>query len=246
MNNIKNKIYFKNQLDLINRKLDKSNSFFEELNKLNEITKSLEIGMKYRNNICNLVLANITCEFDNYFIKAHEVEYYDVKMEYNNLFYYELKEKKYFDKIIEPSNIHNKTLYHLICIISDDNNILNLLNNLENSNINYNIDFNKTEYLEKLTKHIDDFGNFIKKYNLPNNLENIVNNHYNTLNNLYSNQLKYNNEKELLLLKRKQSNLGLIKTKKNISNYDKIISITGDFVIIFIFLLYVILFGILR
>ena len=29
MNNIKNKIYFKNQLDLINRKLDKSNSFLK-------------------------------------------------------------------------------------------------------------------------------------------------------------------------------------------------------------------------
>ena len=125
-------------------------------------------------------------------------------MEYNNLFYYELKENKYFDKIIESSNIQNKTIYHLVCIISDDNNnILDLLSNIENSKINYNIDFNKNEYLDKLSKHINDFGSFINKYNLPDNLENIVNNHYNTLNNLYSNQIKYNKEKRTFTIKKK-------------------------------------------
>tara|TARA_B000000475_G_scaffold234706_1_gene201939 strand:- start:9 stop:614 length:606 start_codon:yes stop_codon:yes gene_type:complete len=201
--------------------------------------------MKYIDNICNLVLANTTNEFDNYFIKVEEVEYFDNKMDYNNLFYYGLKENKYFDNIIKSNNIHNKTIYHLVCIMSnDDNNVLDLLSNIENSKINYNVDFNKNEYLNKLSKHIDDFKSLINKYNLPDNLENIVSNHYNILNNLYLNQIKYNKENENLLLKK--SDCKLIKRKKNISNCDNFISITGDFVIILIFLLYVILFGILR
>ncbi len=229
MNNIKNKFYYRNQLDLIQKRLDKSSVFFEELNKLNKTTKLLEIGIKRVDNVNNVILTHNNHNFDYYFIKAYIINCYDLKINYNNIFYHELKNKDYWNNVIHLNNINNKNIYHLICMNSCNNkDVLEMIENMENDKVHYNIDFDKTKYVEELKNHIDDFSDFVNKYNLPDNFEKIVNNHYDILDDLYSMQLKYNKENESLLLKIENGNSELCKIKENVNNYSELLKKTNN------------------
>tara|TARA_Y100000741_G_scaffold216679_1_gene165159 strand:- start:1897 stop:2775 length:879 start_codon:yes stop_codon:yes gene_type:complete len=229
MDNIKNKFYYRNQLDLIQKKLITSSNFFEELNKLNKTTKLLEIGIKRVDNVNNLVLTYNNNNFDSYLIKAYVIECYDIKTNYNNLFYYGLKDKNCWNNVINLNNINNKNIYHLICMNSINNkNLVEMIENMGNDKVCYNMTFDKTKYLEKLNKHIDDFSDFINKYNLPDDFEKIINNHYDIMDELYSTQLKYNKENESLLLKIDSGNLELCKIKKNINEYSESLKETNN------------------
>ena len=229
MDNIKNKFFYRNQLDLIHNKLNKSNIFFEELNKLNKISKSLQIGIKRLDNIDNLILINNNTIFDKYLIKIHIIEYSDIKINYNNLFFHGLNNDEYYTKTIKLNNLNNTCLCHLICKNAFNNKgVLNMIENMSNGKSTHYIDFNKDDYINKLNKHIDDFNDFVNKYNLPDNFENIINNHYNILNSLYYTQLNYNKENEILMSKFENTNSELNKLKENINNYSKYLNETNN------------------
>ena len=81
MENIKNKFKYSNQLSLIHNRLNKSNEFFDELNKINKITLSLELSITSDYKVINPNENYNNKQFD-YLLKAIIIDNYEI---YNNL-----------------------------------------------------------------------------------------------------------------------------------------------------------------
>ena len=192
MENIKNKFKYSNQLSLIHNRLNKSNEFFDELNKINKITLSLELSITsdykviYSNENYN------NKDFD-YLIKAIIIDNCEI---YNNL----ITNISYKSKpnTINPNNIYK--LYHL-SILNPGSTLenLNMIDKVLSSKNHYSTDINKDIYLKKINNHIDDFSNFVNKYNLPDDWNKIISKHHTILNDLYTTQLEYNKQNDIVL-----------------------------------------------
>lgn len=192
MENFKNKFECNSRLEKIQKKLNVSNQFFDELTQLNKITESLQLGF----NQSEIIYINHKIhDFNN-----NNVIFKKCILENLSSLYNSNPQFQYNNLICPLSNnniviLTTHKLYHLSFHNYKNQSNSDLIENIKTEyfmNNRYHTQINMNEYINKLTNHLDKFNNFINKYNLPENWSSLINNHTIILENLYATQIEYN------------------------------------------------------
>ena len=192
MENFKNKFECNGRLEKIQKKMNISNQFFDELTQLNKTTESLQLGF----NQSEIIYINHKLhDFNNnnVIFKKCILEILSSLHNSNQLFQY--------NNLICPLSNNNivilttHKLYHLSFHNYKTQSNSDLIDNIKTEyfmNNQYHTQINMNEYINNFTNHLDKFNNFVNKYNLPENWSSLINNHNNILTNVYTIQIEYN------------------------------------------------------